>query len=35
MSPYMKIGILSLNVFASGVIVGTIWFVCRLVSLLT
>lgn len=35
MSLYMKIGIVSLNAFAAGVIVGMIWFVCELVSLLS
>ena len=35
MSLYLKVGIISLNVFVGGVIVGAIWFVCELVSLLT
>lgn len=35
MSLYMKIGIVSLNVFSCGVIVLVIWFVCSLVSYLT
>lgn len=35
MSLYMKVGIVSLNVFATGLIVGTIWFVCELVTQLT
>lgn len=35
MSLYLKIGIVSLNVFSTGVIVGTIWSVCELVSLIT
>lgn len=35
MSIYMKIRIVSLNVFSCGVIVGSIWFVCELVSLFT
>ena len=35
MSIYMKVGIVSLNAFATGVIVGVVWLVCELVSLLT
>lgn len=35
MSPYLKIGIISLNVFSCGVITLVIWFVCELVSHLT
>ena len=35
MSLYMKIGIVSLNAFAAGVIAGSIWLVCVLVSIST
>ena len=35
MSLYMKVGIVSLNVFVSGVIVVSVWAVCELVSILT